>query len=193
MYFFYFYPLGLDRPRPGRPWLTRALETLMVLAFLWLHYAPGWGPVRPWSLIFLPGNGAPWTVVTAVFLHAGWLHLLGNLVYFHVFGPPLELRLGAPRFLVYLLLMGAAGNTVHGLVSAFGWMGQRGMGVLGASGAIAGLLAFSLVRFHDAHVRVGWWVFAPLGGHNRAGRSDVPVIAAVAAWLALQVVEALVA
>ena len=193
MYFCYFYPLGLDRPRRGRPVVTRALEAVMVLAFLWLRYAPDLGPVRPWSLVFFPGNEAPWTVVTAVFLHLGWLHLLGNLVYFHVFGPALESRLGGPRFLVYLLMMGVAGNTVHGVVAAMGWLGQGGLGVLGASGAIAGLLALSLVRFYDARVQVGWWVFAPLGGQNRAGRSEVPVAVAVGAWLLLQVVQAVVA
>ncbi len=193
MYFFYFYPLGLDRPVRRTPWVTRGLEVLMVLAFGWLHYAPWLLPIHPWSLAFLPGNAAPWTVVTAVFLHLGWIHLLGNLVYFHVFGPPLEDRLGPVRFLVYVLLLGAAGNTVHGVVAALGLMGQGGLGVLGASGAIAGMLAFSLVRFHDARLRVGWWVFAPLGGQNRAGRSEVPVTAAVGAWLVLQVVQALAA
>lgn len=193
MYFFYFYPLGLDRPRRGLPVVTRALELLMVLAFVWLRYAPGWGPVRPWALVFVPGNEAPWTVVTAVFLHLGWLHLLGNLVYFHVFGPPLEARLGSVRFLVYLLLLGAAGNTLHGVFSVMGWLGPQGLGVLGASGAIAGLLALSLVRFYDARVQVGWWVFAPLGGQNRAGRSEVPVVAAVGLWLVLQAAQALLA
>ncbi|MBE0566807.1 MAG: rhomboid family intramembrane serine protease, partial [Krumholzibacteria bacterium] len=128
MYFFYFYPLGLDRPQRGRPVVTRALEVLMVLAFVWLRYAPQWGPLRPWTLVFVPGNEAPWTVVTAVFLHLGWLHLLGNLVYFHVFGPPLESRLGGLRFLVYLLLMGAAGNILHGVFSVMGWLGPPGLG-----------------------------------------------------------------
>lgn len=193
MYFFYFYPLGLDRPLRGVPVVTRALEVLMVLAFLWTHFAPRLLPISPWQLVFIPGNDAPWTVVTAMFLHVGWLHLLGNLLYFHVFGPPLESRLGGFRFLVYLLLMGAAGNTVHGVVAMMGWFGQSGMGVLGASGAIAGLLSFSLVRFYDAHVEVGWWVFAPLGGQNRAGRTEIPVVAAVGAWLLLQVVQTLAA
>jgi len=193
MYFFYFYPLGLDRQGQGRAPVTRILTGLMVLAFLWLRYWPGAGPVRPWDLVFQPGNARPWTVVTAIFLHAGWFHLIGNLVYFHVFGPPLEQRLGARRFLLHLLLLGACGNLVHGVVATAGWFGQRGTGVLGASGAIAGLLAYSLVAFYDARVRIGWWLFAPLGAQNRAGRTAVPVVLAVAAWLGLQIVQALVA
>jgi membrane associated rhomboid family serine protease len=193
MYFFYFYPLGLDRPRQGAPRVTRALEAVMVLVFLWVRYFPQAGPVQPWDLVFVPGNNAPWTVVTAVFLHAGWLHLLGNLVYFHVFGPPLEDRLGGRRFALYLVMFGACGNLVHGVVASAGWFGQAGVGVLGASGAIAGMLSFSLVAFYDARVQVGWWLFAPLGAQNRAGRSAVPVVLAVAVWLGLQVVQALVA
>ena len=193
MYFFYFYPLGLDRKRTRRPLLSWLLMAVMVVAFVWFRYFPRSGLMDPWDLVFFPGNGAPWTALTAVFLHGSWLHLVGNLVYFHVFAPPLEDRLGTVPFLLYLLIFGVFGNLVHGIVSYFGWLGQGGMGVLGASGAIAGLLAFSLVRFYDARVEIGWWVFAPLGGQNRAGRSYIPIAAAVGLWLLLQVVQTLTA
>lgn len=193
MYFFYFYPMGLDRKRTRLPWLSWGLMALMVVAFAWTRYFPDAGPVRPWQLVFFPGNAAPWTAVTAIFLHGGWFHLIGNLVYFHVFAPPLEDRLGSLPFLLYLLVIGVFGNLVHGLVSLLGLLGQGGMGVLGASGAIAGLLAFSLVRFYDARVEVGWWVFAPLGGQNKAGRSMIPIVAAAGLWLLLQFVQTLTA
>ncbi len=193
MYFFYFYPLGLDRKRTRPPVLSWCLMVLMVVSFLWLKYFPNQGSVHPWDLIFFPGNGSPWTAVSAMFLHGGWFHLIGNLVYFHVFAPPLEDRLGSFPFLVYLLIFGVFGNLVHGLVSLMGWLGQGGMGVLGASGAIAGLLAFSLVRFYDSRVAVGWWVFAPLGGQNKAGRSLIPIGAAAGLWLLLQIVQTLTA
>lgn len=193
MYFFYFFPLGLDRPLRRRPLLSWALMALMVVAFVWIRYFPDRGPVRPWELIFYPGNGAPWTAVTALFLHASWFHLVGNLVYFQVFAPPLEDRLGPARFLLYTLIIGVFGNLVHGIVSIAGWLGQGGLGVLGASGAIAGLLSFSLIRLYSAKVEVGWWVFAPLGGQNRAGRTPLPLLAAVGLWLLMQVVQTLTA
>jgi len=85
------------------------------------------------------------------------------------------------------------GNLAHGLTSALDLLGQGGTGVMGASGAIAGLLAFSLVRFHDSRVEVAWWVLAPLGGHNKAGRSRIPLAAAVGFWLLLQIIQALLA
>jgi pentatricopeptide repeat protein len=193
MYFFYFYPLGLDRPATRYPLVTRGLTASMLVAFAWIHYQPEWLSLDPRDLVFFPGNGAPWTALTAVFLHSGWLHLLGNLIYFNVFGPPLEDRLGRPLFLVVFLMLGVAGNLCHGVVSALGLLGQAGMGVMGASGALAGLLAFSLVRFHSARVRIGWWVFAPLAGQNKAGRSNLPVVMAVMLWITLQSVQALLA
>ena len=189
MYFFYFYPLGLNRKRTRRPVLSWSLIALMVVAFVWTQFKPGLGPLRPWDLIFFPGNDAPWTAVTAIFLHGSWLHLAGNLVYFHVFAPPLEDRLGRLPFLIYLLIFGVFGNLIHGMFALMNWLGQGGMGVMGASGAIAGLLSFSLVRFYDSRVEVGLWVFAPLGGQNRAGRTRIPIAAAAGLWLLLQIVQ----
>ncbi len=193
MYFFYFYPLGLNRTLHRRPVLSWTLMAVMVVAFLWMRYRPGWGPLSPYDLVYYPGNSGPLTAVTAAFMHAGWLHLLGNLLYFHVFGPPLEDRLGRPKFLLCFLLLAAGGNLVHGVVTAWDLLGEPGMGVLGASGAIAGLLSFALVRFYNARVEVAWWVLAPLGGHNKAGKSRIPLAGAVFFWLLLQTVQALVA
>jgi len=193
MYFFYFYPLGLDRRTLCYPLVTRLLTTVMLVAFAWFHYRPEWTSVDPWTLIFYPGNGAPWTALTALFLHGGWFHLIGNLLYLNVFGPPLEGRLGSGLFLVVFLLGGTFGNLVHGIVSAWGLLGSQGTGVLGVSGALAGLLSFSLVRFYNAQVEIAWWVFAPLVGQNKTGKTHVPIVFAVVLWFALQVVHALVA
>ncbi len=193
MYFFYFYPVGINRKRDRQPVLSWCLMVFMLVVFIWARYFPHLFSLHPDSLAFYPGNGQIWTVLTAVFLHAGWLHLVGNLVYFNVFGPILESRVGSPLFLLYFLVLGIFGNLTHGLVASQGWFGQYGVGVLGASGAIAGLLAFGLVRFHNAKVEVAWWVFAPLMGQNRAGRSKVPIQVAVGLWLLLQVVHSLVA
>jgi membrane associated rhomboid family serine protease len=191
MYFFYFYPLGLDRKMTRLPVLTGLLMAVMVVAFAWVQYFPWWGPVSPYDLIYFPGNGMPLTSISAIFLHGGWMHLLGNLLYLHVFGPPLEDRLGRVKYLAYFLVMGVAGNLVHGFTAALDLLGQGSSAVMGASGSIAGLLAFSLIRFYNARVNVAWWILAPLGGQNKAGRSPVPMAAAVGFWLLLQIVQAL--
>ncbi|MFT5232733.1 MAG: membrane associated rhomboid family serine protease [Candidatus Krumholzibacteriia bacterium] len=162
---------------------------LMTVAFLWLKYFPSVFAFSPWELVFYAGDGAPWTVTTAIFMHTSWFHLLGNLIYFYVFAPPLEDRLGSWKFGLYFLLLGNFGNLIHGLVSALDLLGQGGLGVMGASGAIAGMLSFSLVRFYNARVEVAWWVLAPLAGQNKAGKTRIPLAAAVGLWLLLQVVH----
>jgi membrane associated rhomboid family serine protease len=166
---------------------------LMTLVFLWSHYLSGLAGHLAARLIFFPGNHAPWTVLTALLLHGGWLHLLGNLIYLFVFGPLLEDRLGRWRFLAMFFMLGAGGNLAHGLVATAGWFQMAGVGVMGASGAISGLLALTLVRFHFARVSLAYWVFAPLQGVNRAGRAYLPVPLAMLLWLLLQVVQGLVA
>jgi len=193
MYFFYFFPVGLEGDVRRRPVLSWALMAVMLVVFLWQRYAPGALPWDPWSLAFSPGNGRPWTALTAIFLHGSWLHLLGNLLYLHVFAPALEDRLGPQRLGLYFLVLGVWGNLVHGVVAALDLLGQGGLGVIGASGAIAGLLALALVRFATVRVMIAWWVLAPLVGQNRAGRTPLPVMAAVVFWLGLQVVQTLLA
>jgi membrane associated rhomboid family serine protease len=193
VYFFYFYPLGLDLPRRRLPLLTWALVLVMLLLFAWARYLPRLLTVSPYDLVFLPGNRAPWTAVTALFMHTSWSHIIGNAIYLLVAAPLLEDRLGRRRLLHYFVLLGACGNVVHGIFAANGWSGSAGYGVTGASGAISGLLAFLLVRFPFARVAIAYWVFTPLQGINRAGKGYLPLPAAVLGWLMLQVVHAVVA
>lgn len=80
------------------------------------------------------------TLVTSCFLHAGWLHLGGNLLYLLVFGPAVEARLGRLRFAALYLAAGAAGALAHTLVNP-----DSTTPLVGASGAIAGLLGAHLV------------------------------------------------
>ncbi len=190
MYFFFFFPVGLDRSVRRRPVLSMWLMAVFTVSFLWLHYLPWLFSFNPWRLVFFPGLNAPWTLVTAVFMHNGWAHLLGNLVYFWVFAPALESRLGPGRFLLYFLLWGTAGNLAHGWVATLGLLGQGGLGVMGASGAIAGMLGYSLLRLRDARIDVAWWVLAPLVGQNRVGRVGLPLPLGVGLWVAWQVIQA---
>ncbi len=193
MYFFFFYPVGLDRGVPRRPVLSFWLMGVFTVAFLWLHYLPWLFSYNPWKLVFFPGSGSSYPLVTAIFMHNGVAHLVGNLIYFWVFAPVLESRLGPWRFLIYFLIWGVAGNLAHGFVSVLGLWGQGGLGVLGASGAIAGMMGFSLLRLRGAKIDVAWWVLAPLVGQNRAGRSSIPLVAGVFLWIMWQVIQASVA
>jgi len=193
MYFFYFYPLGVDLQRKRLPLLTAALVAVMTVLFIWTFYFPRALGINPVSLIFTPGNGRPWTVMTAIFMHGSWFHFLGNMLYLIVFAPLLEDRLGRRRFLHYFFLLGAAGNVAHGLIAVLGGPAVGVVGVMGASGSISGLLAFALVRFYFARLALAYWVFTPLHGICKAGKAYLPLPVAVGLWLLLQIVHSLVA
>ena len=117
MYFFYFFPLGLGRPTRRRPLLTWAFMATLVVVFAWQRWlAPATGQ-DPLDFVFFPGNGRPWTVVTAIFLHGSWIHLLGNLLYLHVLGPPLEDRLGRVALAGLALVLGVGDQAAAGDVA----------------------------------------------------------------------------
>lgn len=79
---------------------------------------------------------SPWvTLVTSMFLHGGWLHLIGNMVFLLVFGRRLEARLGAGKFVLFYFLTGIAAGLSHVAVSP-----EETLPMVGASGAISGLL-----------------------------------------------------
>lgn len=98
------------------------------------------------SLGLLP---EPLTLVTYVFFHAGWMHLLGNMLFLWVFGDNVEDAMGHARFLAFYLLCGVAAGLAHAV--AFPYSEQP---LIGASGAVAGILAAYVML----HPRVKLWV-----------------------------------
>lgn len=104
------------------------------------------------------------TIVTSQFLHAGWLHLLSNMIVLLFLGKKLEERIGSMKFLAFYLASGIAGNIVY---AAFHLSSHEP--VLGASGAVAGVLAASLlcnpngiVWLPGLPIFLTVWMFAPL-------------------------------
>jgi membrane associated rhomboid family serine protease len=92
----------------------------------------------------------PWlTLVTATFIHAGWLHLIGNLLFLWIFGDNVEDAMGHAGYLIFYLLVGA----LAGLAQVVSDPGATIPGV-GASGAIAGVMAAYLVLYPGATVHV---------------------------------------
>lgn len=89
------------------------------------------------------------TVFTAMFMHAGWIHILGNMLYLWIFGDNVEDRLGHFKFIIFYLLCGIAATFAQYVFSIASTIPN-----LGASGAIAGVLAAYLVMFPGARVNV---------------------------------------
>lgn len=197
-------PISDDNPARRTPVVTWVLILACVLAFIWelslgdamdgavlvfgftpasllpgFEAAPGMGQVSPALTIF-----------TAMFLHGSVLHVLGNMLYLWIFGNNVEDAMGHVRYLVFYLLCGAAAAL------ALAWMDPTShLPMIGASGAISGVLAAYVLLFPRARILVimplgfiffpfrvtalwvvGFWFFAQLVS-AAATRPDQPGVA----------------
>jgi membrane associated rhomboid family serine protease len=170
------FPIGDDNVgRRSLPVVTYALIALNVLFFL-LELAGGGTFVDRWAFIpqrfgMDPAGTLP-TVFTAMFMHAGWLHLGGNMLYLWIFGDNVEDRFGPVWFLIFYLVCGIAATFAQYYVAP----GSRIPNV-GASGAIAGILGAYLLLFPNARVRVLFY--------NQI--VHMPALFVLGFWIALQI------
>lgn len=118
----------------------------------------------------------PLSVLTAMFLHGSWLHLLGNMLFLLIFGNNIEDRLGHVRFAVFYVVCGYAAAYGFAYLNA-----DSADPLIGASGAIAGVLGAYLVLYPRARVwvLVPFLVFLPL---------RLPAWLVLGFWFALQAV-----
>jgi membrane associated rhomboid family serine protease len=144
---------------PFRPYVTWSLIALNLLAFFFELASPDtdafaahWGVV-PASITGSSTGIAPLqaygTLFTGMFLHGGWLHLIGNMLYLHVFGDDIEQALGRGRYLLFYLLSGLFSSVIY---ITFNTGSTAPM--VGASGAISGVLAAYLMLKPCAKVTV---------------------------------------
>ncbi|WP_081241479.1 rhomboid family intramembrane serine protease [Streptomyces viridosporus] len=114
----------------------------------------GVGPQGPGCVVAPPGYAKvpELSVLTSMFLHGGWLHLLGNLLFLWIFGNNVEDRMGHVRFLLFYLVCGYAAAYGFALLNA-----GSAAPLIGASGAVAGVLGAYLVLYPRARV----WVLVP--------------------------------
>jgi hypothetical protein len=91
--------------------------------------------------------GAVFPFFTSMFLHGGWLHLAGNMLYLWVFGDNVEDKLGHGRYLVFYVVCGLAASLLHVFIAP-----SSSMPTVGASGAISGILGAYLLMFPRARV-----------------------------------------
>jgi membrane associated rhomboid family serine protease len=184
------FPVGDDRVQGGPPPLiTFGLIALNVLAFMvelaqpseaaLQSFIQAWGVVpREYSL----GRDLPpaiplpfWTTLaTSMFLHGGWMHLGGNMLYLWIFGDNLEKVMGAVRFIVFYLACGLVASFAH---IVFG--SSSAIPAVGASGAISGVLGGYLLLFPRNRVRV----------LTRGGIASVPAVVVLGFWIVIQLVN----
>jgi len=152
-------PLSDASREPKRyPVVTILLIVVNVLVFL-LELAGGEGFLQQWSVI--PADiaaGRHWiTILTGMFMHAGWMHIIGNMVFLWAFGPEIEEAMGRFRYLIFYLLSGLAAALAQ--VAA---LPSSTVPNLGASGAIAGVMGAFLITYPRDQIRTlvlfGWFV-----------------------------------
>ena len=144
------FPLRDVIPSRTTPWVTLTLIGLNSLAFLWTLTLGVEGMERLyWTRGLVPADFSWSSLVTSMFLHGGWGHILTNMLSLWIFGDNVEDRLGHGRFLLFYLLTGAAG----GLAQVW-WDPSSGLPLVGASGAIAGVMGAYLVMFPHSRILV---------------------------------------
>jgi membrane associated rhomboid family serine protease len=137
--------------------------------------------VIPSNVIHLLFAGAPLdpvmiTFITAMFLHGGWLHVLGNMLFLWVFGDNVEDRMGHLRYLLFYLAAGIIGSFSHILANP-----TSEVPIIGASGAVAGVLGGYFVTFPKARVLalIPIIFFFTL--------AEIPAVIFLALWFVLQI------
>jgi membrane associated rhomboid family serine protease len=169
------FPIGDDdTARRTVPLVTYALIALNVL-FFFVELSGGNAFIAKWAFVprrFVANpSGNFLTLFTSMFMHAGWVHLGGNMLYLWIFGDNVEDRFGHIKFTIFYLLCGLAATFAQ---LAF----SRGSNVpnLGASGAIAGVLGAYILLFPQGRVKV-------LQGQQVI---QVPALIVIGMWIVLQ-------
>ena len=172
------FPIGDDNSsRRTMPVVTYILIALNVI-FFFVELSGGEPFIQKWSVVprrLVENPGADFvTVFTSMFMHGGWLHLGGNMLYLWIFGDNVEDRFGHAKFLLFYLLCGIAATVAQVAVSA-----HSNIPNLGASGAIAGVLGAYLILFPKGQVRV------------LMGRSimPMPALVVIGLWIVLQFIN----
>ena len=171
-------PLGDADRRPLRfPVVTILIIGMNALVFL-LELAGGDVFINRWSLVAADVvAGRNWiTILTSMFMHAGWVHILGNMLFFWVFGPEIEDVMGPLRYLIFYLLGGLAATFAQVAVDPTSTIPN-----LGASGAIAAVMGGFMITYPRDRIRTvllfGWF----------ARVTVVPAIVLVGLWFLTQV------
>jgi rhomboid family protein len=159
-------PIKDDAPRSTTPYVTYFLIALNVVIFLFeltlprrelngfmFQFALIPQHTSAWIRGDLPASLAFFPLLTSMFLHAGWQHVIFNMWGLAIFGDNVEDRLGHFKYLVFYLLCGLGAGVTH-LIFNFG----SRLPTVGASGAIAGVMGAYFLLFPGARV-LTWWVF----------------------------------
>ena len=183
-----FLPIGDDNPHTNFPIVNYSIIGACVAVFLWQVSLPelaGEAAVYTFGLIpsdllgtLRPEMARPpalLTMFTSMFLHGGWMHLLGNMGYLWIFGDNIEASLGHFKYLMFYVLCGLAAALAQ-VIAAPG----SDVPMIGASGAISGVLGAYLVLHPRANIRVFVWIIIYFSVWN------LPAFLVLGGWFGMQ-------
>jgi membrane associated rhomboid family serine protease len=153
-------PLNDENPTELKPWMTMLLIAANLVLWFWIQGAGVDFPRLEASVLDYGARpceitGACRTVdlgwgalVTSMFMHGGWAHILGNMLFLWVFGNNIEDSMGHFRFLAFYLVCGLAASAAH-----IGFSPASALPMVGASGAISGIMGAYILLYPSARVR----------------------------------------
>ena len=170
-------PLKDDNPRSSIPFLTIALIIVNVVVF-YFEIKTGYSPIiekfGAVSINIIQGRDLE-TLITSMFVHGSIMHIVGNMLYLWIFGDNIENYLGHTRFIIFYLFCGLFAVLSHIILG-----GVSDMPMVGASGAISGILGAYLVKYPRAKVvviiPVIWFLLV----------RSIPAVIVLGFWFVLQ-------
>ena len=148
-----FFPYKDDNPRVLFPFVTFGIITLNVLIFIGQFWISGNDPAIGKSLVymygFVPAEFNPLTIFTSMFIHGGFAHIIGNMWFLYIFGDNVESILGHVKYFIFYLACGIGAALAQFFVEP-----ASQVPMIGASGAVAGVLGAYMIRFPKARVHV---------------------------------------
>jgi len=173
-------PLGdVSRRARGFAWVTALIIAANAFVFL-LELEGGEAFVKRWAVIpvRIEHGHHLITIVTAMFMHAGWLHILANMVFLWAFGPAIEDAMGRFRYLAFYLV----GGVVAMLAQVAGSPGST-VPCLGASGAIAAVMGAFIVIYPRDRIRTFVWILIFIRV------TYIPAVVLIGVWFLLQLLS----
>jgi membrane associated rhomboid family serine protease len=170
------FPLRDDRPTYTAPIVTTLLIVACSFVFLFELTLDDYSRNYFVTLYgIVPAHLRPLTLITSMFLHGGWTHIIGNMLFLWAFGKSLEDAMGHTKFLGFYLTVGVIAGIVQVIFNYY-----TRIPTVGASGAIAGVMGAYLVKFPRAHIRTLVFVFFFVTTF------DIPAVAILLYWFVIQ-------
>jgi rhomboid family protein len=169
-----------SRPLARFPLITVLIVAVNIICFV-VELAGGDAFVTRWSVIpaQIVGGHHLVTLITAMYMHGSWMHIIGNMLFLWAFGPTLEDAMGRGAYFLFYSLGGLVGMLCQVAVSA-----QSTLPCLGASGAIAAVMGAFLVTYPRDRIKslliIGWFVRTTF----------IPAAVLIGVWFAIQLLNA---